>query len=53
MTTSYKINEFLNNTDKIRYEKMKEDNLERYKVEGLGLWRIIEGLIFQEGRYWT
>lgn len=53
MTTSYKINEFLDNTDKIRYEKMKEDNPERYKVEGLGLWGIIEGLIFHEGRHWT
>lgn len=52
MTISYKINGFLDNTDKIRYEKMKEDNPERYKVEGLGLWRIIEGLIFHEARHW-
>ena len=31
----------------------EEDNPERYKVEGLGLWGIIEGLIFHEGRHWT
>lgn len=52
MTTSYKINEFLDDTDKIRYEKMKEENPERYKVEGLGIWGIIEGLIFHEGKHW-
>ena len=46
MTTNYMVNEFLGKDDIAIYEKMKELNPRRYKIEGLGEWGISEGLIF-------
>lgn len=46
-TTNYLCNEFLDNTDKMIFESMKNTNPKRYSVAGLGEWGISEGLIFE------
>ena len=46
ITTNYMCNEFLSDDDKKLYEKMKENNPKRYRIEGLGEWGISEGLIY-------
>lgn len=46
MTTDYTCNEWLDETDRRMFERMKEDNPRRYRVAGLGDWGISEGLIF-------
>lgn len=45
-TTNYLCNEFLDEADKKVFETMKENNLRRYKVAGLGDWGVVEGLIY-------
>ena len=47
LTTTYKINEFLDDDDRKVFEKMKRDNPKRYRVEGEAEWGIAEGLIFE------
>lgn len=49
-TTNYLINEFLDETDRAIYERMKRENPRKYEVAGLGNWGIAEGLIFDN---WT
>lgn len=46
-TTSYLINEFLDETDKNIFLRMKRTNMRKYKVAGLGDWGISEGLVFE------
>lgn len=46
ITTTYRLNEFLGEDDVAIYEKMKEQNPRRYKIEGEGEWGISEGLIY-------
>lgn len=46
MTTNYMCNEFLDAADLRVFEKMKEANSRRYRIEGLGEWGIAEGLVF-------
>ncbi len=46
-TTNYQINEFLDDTDKAIFERLKQENPRRYAVAGLGEWGIAEGLIFE------
>lgn len=46
MTTTYKINEFLDEADHREMERMKQINPRRYKIVGEGEWGIAEGLIF-------
>lgn len=46
ITTNYMCNEFLSDEDRKLYEKMKEQNPRRYRIEGLGEWGISEGLIY-------
>lgn len=46
-STNYLINEFLDNTDKAVFERLKEENPRRYAVAGLGEWGIAEGLIYE------
>jgi phage terminase large subunit len=46
-TTNYLCNEFLDETDREIYERMKEDNPRRYAVAGLGEWGISDGLIYE------
>lgn len=50
ITTNYLCNEFLGDDDRKVFEKMRDKNPERYKVEGLGNWGIVEGLIFNNWR---
>jgi len=46
-TTNYLCNEFLDSSDLKVFERMKLNNPKRYKVAGLGMWGISEGLIFE------
>ncbi len=46
-TTNYLCNEFLDDNDLKVFERMKLNNPKRYKVAGLGMWGISEGLIFE------
>ena len=45
MTTNYTCNEWLDAADLRKFERMKKENPERYKVAGLGDWGI-DGLVF-------
>ena len=45
MTTNYMCNEWLDDADLRRFERMKRENPDRYKVAGLGEWGI-DGLVF-------
>ena len=47
MTTTYKINEWLDESDKKMFERMKKNNPKRYKVAGEGDWGIIDGVIYE------
>lgn len=47
MTTNYKCNEWLDDSDKKLFERMKKNNPRRYQVAGLGDWGIVDGLIFE------
>lgn len=50
MTTNHLCNEFLGDDDRKVFEKMKGKNPERYRVEGLGEWGIVDGLVFDNWR---
>lgn len=45
-TTTYLCNEFLDEVDFRRYERMKTEQPRLYEVAGLGNWGISEGLIY-------
>ena len=46
-STCYLINEFLDETDREVFERMKKQNPRKYRVAGLGDWGISEGLVFE------
>ncbi len=46
-STNYLCNEFLDDTDRAVFERMKNANPSRYRVAGLGDWGISEGLVFE------
>ena len=46
-STNYLINEFLDETDKAVFRRLKEENPRRYAVAGLGEWGVAEGLIYE------
>ena len=46
-STNYLINEFLDDTDRAVFEKLKREHPRRYRVAGLGEWGISEGLVFE------
>ncbi len=46
-STNYLVNEFLDETDRTVFEKMKINNPRKYDVAGLGNWGISEGLVFE------
>lgn len=46
-STNYLVNEFLDETDRLVFEKMKKSNPRKYLVAGLGNWGISEGLVFE------
>ena len=45
-STNYLINEWLDETDRAVFERMKTENPQKYQVAGLGNWGISEGLVF-------
>ena len=47
MTTTYKDNPYLSDTDLLLFEKMKERNPRRYRIAGLGEFGIEDGLIYE------
>lgn len=50
LTTTYKCNEWLDEADIQKFEKMKVRNPRRYLIEGEGEWGIAEGLIYENFR---
>lgn len=46
-STNYLINEFLDETDRKVFERMKKTNRRKYEVAGLGNWGISEGLVYE------
>ncbi len=46
-STNYLINEFLDDTDRKVFERMKKTNRRKYEVAGLGNWGISEGLVYE------
>lgn len=50
-TTTYKCNEWLDDSDRNIFEKMKVNNPRRYRIEGEGEWGIAEGLIYENVTY--
>lgn len=46
-STNYLINEFLDDTDRLVFERMKKRDPRKYRVAGLGEWGISEGLVFE------
>lgn len=47
-STNYLMNEFLDDTDRLVFERMKEESPRKYRVAGLGEWGISEGLIYEK-----
>nr|DAY31253.1 MAG TPA: terminase large subunit [Caudoviricetes sp.] len=50
ITTTYQCNEWLSPADVKEFERMRERNPRRYRVAGLGLWGVTEGLIYENWR---
>ncbi len=46
-TTTWECNEWLDESDRALFLKMKENNPRRYRIEGDGDWGIAEGLIYE------
>lgn len=46
-STNYLCNEFLDETDRLIFERMKQTNRRKYEVAGLGNWGVSEGLVFE------
>lgn len=46
-STNYLCNEFLDETDRLVFQRMKKNNPRKYRVAGLGEWGISEGLVFE------
>ena len=56
MTTNYTCNEWLDESDRRMFERMKRNNPRRYQVAGLGNWGIVEGLVYEnweESRFYV
>lgn len=46
-STNYLINEFLDETDKAVFERLRTEHPRRYAVAGLGEWGVAEGLVYE------
>jgi phage terminase large subunit len=46
-TTTYKCNEWLDDSDYRLFETMRINNPKRYEVAGLGNWGVVEGAIYE------
>lgn len=51
ITTTYKDNPYLSETDLRLFERMKKNNPKRYLIAGLGEYGIAEGLIYEKVEY--
>ena len=49
-TTTYKCNEWLDDSDRLVFEIMRQKNPRRYRIEGDGEWGIADGLIYTNVR---
>ena len=49
-TTTYLTNEFLDETDRAVYERMRIEQPQKYAVAGLGEWGAADGLVFERWR---
>lgn len=47
MTTNYLCNEWLDDSDRRLFERMKRDNPKRYRVAGLGEWGVVDGTVYE------
>lgn len=47
VTKDYRCNEWLDDADKRKFERMKKNNPRRYQVAGLGNWGVVDGLVFE------
>lgn len=47
ITTNYQCNEWLSDSDRKEFERMKRERPKRYNVAGLGNWGIIDGLVYE------
>lgn len=50
ITTNYKCNEWLDESDLKVFDLMKVNNPKRYRVAGLGEWGAVDGLIYENVR---
>lgn len=50
ITTNYKLNEFLDAADLLRFEEMKINQPQRYRVAGLGHWGVIGSTVYTNWR---
>ena len=50
-TTTYMCNEWLDEADIRLFEEMKANNPRRYQIEGLGMWGVAQGLIYEKVEY--
>lgn len=50
-TTTYQCNEWLDAADLQLFEEMKVNNPRRYQIEGLGMWGVASGLIYEKVSY--
>ncbi|WNY26206.1 hypothetical protein MsAc7_17790 [Methanolapillus millepedarum] len=46
-TVTYHCNEWLDESDKRMFERMRINNPRRYQVAGMGEWGVIDGLVFE------
>lgn len=46
ITTTYRVNEYLDDHDRKVFQRMEESNPRRFDVEGNGNWGVAEGLVF-------
>lgn len=47
ITTNYLCNEWLSDSDRKEFERMKRERPKRYNVAGLGNWGIVDGLVYE------
>ena len=47
MTVNYMCNEWLDDSDRRMFERMKLEDPRRYQVAGLGCWGVCDGLIYE------
>lgn len=47
ITTNYLCNEWLSDSDKKEFEKMRINKPRRYNVAGLGNWGVVDGLVYE------